>query len=267
MNKLLAVAAASALVLGCVSQEEYESALKKIKDLEGQVAELEDMRKFDQERIDELTAENSTMAAKLEAMGVKLSDLSGDLSATVAALEAKKKLIDEMKKKEAQAAARLATLKNMLKQFKSLIEGGKLKVKIRNGKLMLELPSAILFESGKADLSEEGQATLTEVASVLATISQREFQVAGHTDNVPIKTKKFPSNWELSTQRAVAVVKFLQEMGVKPTSLSAAGYSEFQPTASNDSEGGKAQNRRIEIILMPNLDELPDLSSLEAELD
>ncbi len=267
MKRIAVTAAVCAIALGCVSQEEYESALKKIKDLESQVADLEDMRKFDQERIDELSAENSTMANKLEQMGVKLSDLSGDLSATQADLEAKKKLIAEMKKKEEQAKKRLATLKNMLKQFKALIEGGKLKVKIRNGKLMLELPSAILFESGKADLSEMGSETLTEVAAVLATIDEREFQVAGHTDNVPMKSKKFPSNWELSTARAVAVVKFLQEMGVKPTSLSAAGYSEYMPSSSNDSEDGKAQNRRIEIVLMPNLDELPDLSALESELD
>jgi len=267
LTRLATLTGALALFVGCVSQEEYENALKKIRDLEDQVADLEEMRQFDKERITELETENATMAAKLEQMGVKLSDLSGDLSATQADLEAKKKLIEEMKKKEEQAAKRLATLKNMLGKFKSLIESGKLKVKIKNGKMMLELPSAILFESGKADLSESGEATLAEVAAVLATIPDREFQVAGHTDNVPITSKKFPSNWELSTARAVSVVKFLQEMGVKPTSLSAAGYSEYQPTTSNDTDSGKAQNRRIEIILMPNLDELPDLSALEGELD
>ncbi len=154
----------------------------------------------------------------------------------------------------------------MLEKFKALIEGGKLKVKIKGGKMMLELPSAILFESGKADLSEMGKATLSEVAAVLVDIPDREFQVAGHTDNVPIKSNKFPSNWELSTARAVEVVKFLQAMGVQPTSLSAAGYAEYKPSVGNDTEDGKAQNRRIEIILMPNLDELPDLSSLESEL-
>jgi chemotaxis protein MotB len=155
----------------------------------------------------------------------------------------------------------------MLAKFKALIEGGKLKVKIKNGKLMLELPSAILFPSGKAVLSEQGEQTLTEVAAVLATISGREFQVAGHTDNVPLgKGSKFKSNWHLSTARAVAVVSFLQDMGVAPTQLSAAGYSEYQPTADNDSDEGKAMNRRIEITLMPNLDELPDLSDLEKEI-
>jgi len=176
------------------------------------------------------------------------------------------KLIDDMRRKQAQAQKRLDTLKNMLSKFKSLIEGGKLKVRIRNGKLMLELPSAIMFDSGKAALSADGKSTLSEVAAVLSKIRKREFQVAGHTDNDPITSGKFSSNWELSTARAVSVVKFLQERGMNPKALSAAGYSEYMPTAKNDSKEGKARNRRIEIILMPNLDELPDLSSLEKQI-
>jgi chemotaxis protein MotB len=83
---------------------------------------------------------------------------------------------------------------------------------------------------------------------------------------VPITSGKFPSNWELSTARAVSVVTFLQEMGVNPAYLAAAGYGEYNPAADNTSEDGKAQNRRIEITLMPNLNELPDLSDLEKEL-
>ena len=200
-------------------------------------------------------------------MASKFKEAQKALEATQADLEAKQKIIEELKKKEEQAAKRLATLKNMLGKFQSMIESGKLKVKIKNGKMILELPSAILFKSGKAKLSEQGQQTLTEVAAVLATIPDREFQVAGHTDDVPLgKGSKFATNWHLSTARAVEVVIFLQEMGVPATSLSAAGYSEYQPAASNDTDEGKAQNRRIEIVLMPNLDELPDLSDLEKEL-
>jgi chemotaxis protein MotB len=267
MILVVVTALAVGAVTACVSQEEYESALEQIRELEKELAEVRKMRSADQERIEELTAENTAMLAKLEQLGVKLTDLSGALSGAKADIEAKQKIIEEMKKKELQAKKRLETLKDMLAKFRSLIEGGKLKVKIKNGKMMLELPSAILFESGKADLSEEGKQTLGEVASVLATIPDREFQVAGHTDDVPITSKKFPSNWELSTARAVAVVKHLQEMGVDPRNLSAAGYSEYQPTASNQTEQGRALNRRIEITLMPNLEELPDLSDLEEELD
>jgi chemotaxis protein MotB len=82
---------------------------------------------------------------------------------------------------------------------------------------------------------------------------------------VPIKSRRFPSNWELWTARAVTVARFLADKGVPPTRLSAAGYAESQPVASNDTPEGRAQNRRIEIVLMPNLDELPDLSSLESK--
>ncbi len=253
--------------------QERDGFKKAKEDLDSQMASLMEYQKALEGELEALGVDKAMLAAKYSeaenTLATKMAELQSaqeELDVTMADLEMKKKIIEEMKKKEEQNQARLATLKDMLARFKALIEGGKLKVRIKKGKLMLELPSAILFESGKADLSEEGQATLLEVASVLASIPGREFQVAGHTDNVPMKSKKFANNWELSTARAVAVVTFLQENGVTPTNLSAAGYSEYQPAASNDDEEGKALNRRIEITLMPNLDELPDLSSLEKEL-
>jgi chemotaxis protein MotB len=120
-----------------------------------------------------------------------------------------------------------------------------------------------LFPSGKAKLSREGRGALAQVAGVLAEIKERSFQVAGHTDNVPIRNNRFKSNWSLSSARAVAVVQHLIKNGVTSTNLSAAGYGDTQPVASNDTKEGRAQNRRIEIVLQPNLDELPDLSALE----
>ena len=202
--------------------------------------------------------------ADLEA---KLGDVESQMqTALQASAEELKALQEEMRKRQEQHRARLSTIKKMLDQFKKLIEGGKLNVRIRNGKLMLELPSAVLFPSGKADVSDSGMETLKEVADVLKTIDGREFQIAGHTDNVPIKSGKFPTNWELSTARSVAVVRTLQDLGVNPKFLSASGYSEYAPSSSNKTKKGKQQNRRIEIILMPNLDELPDLSELEKEL-
>ncbi len=246
----------------------------EIKNLGKKNAELEQAKMMLEDRIDSMTEYQTALENELTKLGGdkaaladKFKSAQDNLEAMQSDLEAKQKLIEEMKKKEALASKRLATLKDMLSKFKKLIEGGKLKVKIKKGKMMLELPSAILFESGKADLSEQGQQTLTEVAAVLSTIGGREFQVAGHTDDVPLgKGSKFKSNWDLSAARAVAVVEFMQQMGVSPEQLSAAGYSEYQPAASNDSEDGKAQNRRIEITLMPNLDELPDLTDLEKEL-
>ncbi len=166
----------------------------------------------------------------------------------------------------AQAKKRLETFAKMLEKFRAMVESGKLKIKIVNNKMLVEMASAILFPSGKAKLSEEGEEALTEVAGILSTIQDRTFQVAGHTDDVPIKNKRFKSNWALSSARAVAVVEHLIENGVPSDIVSAAGYGETQPVASNADEEGKAQNRRIEIVLQPNLDELPDLSSLETML-
>jgi chemotaxis protein MotB len=109
----------------------------------------------------------------------------------------------------------------------------------------------------------EGQKALTKVAQVLNGVSDRAFLVAGHTDNVPIKTARYPSNWELSTERAVNVVQLLiKKGGMSPKVLSAAGYSEHDPVVPNTDEKNRAQNRRIEIVLQPNLSDLPSLDDL-----
>lgn len=222
------------------------------KELAAKIAEMEADLKARSEKIDELEVQ-------LEALGSGKEALSKDLAA-------KEEKLKELRKEKALAKKRLETMKNMLSKFKKLIASGKLNVKVRNGKMVLELPSAILFESGKADLSQDGEATLKEVADVLSKIKNREFQVAGHTDTDPIRNSPYKTNWELSTARALSVVLFLEKNKVASKNLSAAGYSEYQPTASNQNDKGKAENRRIEITLMPNLDELPDLSDLEKEL-
>jgi chemotaxis protein MotB len=86
--------------------------------------------------------------------------------------------------------------------------------------------------------------------------------VAGHTDDKAIHTARFPSNWELSTERAVTVARFLISKGMKPESLGAVGYGEFDPLVANDSDEHRAQNRRIEIQLQPNLSELPSMEGV-----
>src|SRR5690606_26744059 len=111
-------------------------------------------------------------------------------------------------------------------------------------------------DSGQVTIKQTGKDALTEVAGILVTLDDRELQVAGHTDNVPISTQRFPSNWELSTARAVEVVRFLVAENVKPQLLSAAGYGEHDPVESNETPEGRAKNRRIEIVLQPNIGEL-----------
>jgi len=187
-----------------------------------------------------------------------------DLTEKLAKSEAERQALEQRQKELAKK--RMETLKKLKAEFEDLIAAGKLKLKIKNNRIVIEMPTAVLFKSGSVEISEAGKATLTEVAEVLATIKSRSFMIAGHTDNQPKKAMKYESNWELSTARALAVLKLMQAAGLSPDILSAAGFGEFQPEAPNDTDDSKAQNRRIEITLVPNLNELPDLSELEKML-
>jgi chemotaxis protein MotB len=137
-----------------------------------------------------------------------------------------------------------------------MVDAGDLSIALRDGRMVLQLPNDVLFDTGRVEIKPGGQAALKQVSTVLKTLEGRHLQIAGHTDNVPIDTARFPSNWELSTARGVEVVRFLIAQGVPPTTLAAAGYGEFDPVAANDNPKGRASNRRIEITLQPNVDEM-----------
>jgi chemotaxis protein MotB len=113
----------------------------------------------------------------------------------------------------------------------------------------------ILFPSGESAISPEGLKVLERIGNILKNAQGKAVRVEGHTDNVPIGgnlKSKFPTNWELSTARAVNVIRLLQEkVGMDPKRLEAAGLGEYRPVAPNDTREGRAQNRRIEIYLLP----------------
>jgi chemotaxis protein MotB len=148
-----------------------------------------------------------------------------------------------------------------------MIDAGKLDVTVRRGRMIVKLPAEVLFASGSAQLSPEGQAPLREVAAALRTFADRRFMVAGHTDNVPIGPSNYKSNWELSTARAVTVTEFLASVGMNPARLVAAGYSEYDPIRPNGSEAGRSENRRIEIVLLPNVEEISGLAKAAASFN
>jgi chemotaxis protein MotB len=155
---------------------------------------------------------------------------------------------------EREVRERNQIYEDVIGRFRSLIDGGRLSVAIDRGRMVIQLPQDILFQSGSATIGADGSQTLGEVAAVLADLADRTFQVEGHTDNVPIATARFPSNWELSSARALSVVRLLVQNGVPPANVSGAGYGEFQPRASNDTPDSRRLNRRIEIVMLPNLD-------------
>ena len=214
-------------------------------------------------RIAELEAQGGETGASLDQCKKDRENLNKLVKGYTGEINAMEAALAEAAAREARAAKRLQEYNSMLKQLKSMIDSGKLTVRIVRNKMVIELPEAVLFASGSAKLKKEGIRVLAELGPVLASLKGREFQVGGHTDNKPIRTKRFPSNWELSGARSIDVAELLIEYGVPGNRISAAAYADTQPGESNDTAEGRAKNRRIEIALQPNLDELPDLSSFE----
>lgn len=211
---------------------------------------------YRQTRIDGATAENAELRKELERLGKNVDAMLAEKGVLSGALADTKARLEALRRSEAVAESRAALFRELALRFHKMVDAGQLAVVLRQGRMVIRLPNDVLFDSGQTIIKPEGREALGLVASVLQTIAGRRFQVAGDTDNVPIQTARFPSNWELSTARAVEVVRFLIAHGMAPDLLSATGYGEFDPVASNDSEAGRRQNRRIEIVLQPNIDEL-----------
>jgi len=231
-------------------------------DLARTEAERDDLEQIRQELArerDELAAESSALRKQLRASGADLEALAVDRDRTAQLLAEARSALEEARKRQAAAAARDAIFARVQQQLQSMIDAGKLSVRIERGRLVIGLKQDVLFGSGSAELSREGIETVAEVGKALADLDDRVFQVEGHTDDVPIKTARFPSNWELSSARSLSVVHVLVDAGVAPTSVSGSGYGEHQPRASNDTPDGRALNRRIEVVMLPDLQVLPDL--------
>ncbi len=240
--------------------ERLNDAVKKAQaasaDRDRTVASLESSQKDFQTKLDAATAENQQLRTELTRLGKNADELLSQKGVLASALADAKSRLDELRKAQAAAESRTKLFKELALKFQRMVDAGQLKVALRNGRMVLQLSNDVLFDSGRTDIKPAGQAALAQVAKVLRTIPDRHFQVAGDTDNVPIRTGRFPSNWELSTRRAVEVVHFLVAQGMRPEALSAAGYGAFDPIAANDNDAGRQKNRRIEITLEPNINEL-----------
>jgi chemotaxis protein MotB len=179
-----------------------------------------------------------------------------------AALDATQAELEQLRRGRADAEARLKAFQLVTARLQKMIDAGKLKVLVRDGRMIVKLPERILFPSGSAELGKDGGTAIREIASILRQFSDRRFMVAGHTDNVPAGGK-YKSNWDLATARAVVVTEQLVSGGMNAAKLVAAGYGPYEPIATNGTEVGRAENRRIEIVLLPNIEELPPIPTAE----
>lgn len=285
--KMMFVVLGILIFSGCVSSQEHKAVLgdidnlkkdisameEKLKAKEGEKAALEsELSKLKKENAnlksmleankDELTRDLISIKAKLSEKEQKIRELENELKSKNAQITELKTEISGLSKEKSQAieekekavAELKKTYTNLVDELKDEIKKGEIAVTQLRDKLSLSMVDKILFDSGSADVKKDGKKVLDRVAEILRKVTDKQIRIEGHTDNVKIGpriAKKFPTNWELSNARATNVVRYLQEKGVDPKLLSPAGYAEYKPIESNDTEEGKSKNRRIEIVLIP----------------
>lgn len=189
--------------------------------------------------------ENALIAEK-----ARLEKLQQDLTERSQRIEQLEQLIAN---KEAAMQALKDAVSNALANF----EGNGLTVERKNGKVYVSMENKLLFSSGSWSVGNQGKIAVAQLAKVLHKNPDIEVLIEGHTDNVPYQSKgAIKDNWDLSTKRATAIVRILTNKGVNPKRVTAAGRGEFFPVATNATKEGRAKNRRIEIILAPNLDKI-----------
>ncbi len=280
------------LLSACVSSGKYEAALSERDTMRQSLESAQDEINRNQQQIekteqelDDSKMQNAMAQEEIDRNQQQIKNTEQELETArmqvvtaqleLMKLEARKQ---DLQKELSESQAQMATLRNIeaetkrrneiyaqfVNRLKTMIDGGQLTVSIEQGRIVINLPNNVLFKSGSANLNPEGKEALTQIASVLDQFSDRRFQIEGHTDNKPIKSSRFPSNWELSTSRALTVVHLLTDMNVAPENISAAGFGEFRPRVDNETEEGRQLNRRIEIIMLPNLEilssELPKVT-------
>ena len=277
---VLATLCGGAATAGCgYSEDEWQAQLAKY-------AELDSQHKQQHTELEQTKAELTTSRAKvatlteeLSKMGVDVETLSRKLLEEGTEKERLSADVDELKRAVTEYQNRAAQLERIRSRFEVL--RGKLqrltklglKVEVRHNRMVISLPGDVLFPSGKDELKSDGKDVLMAVAEVIRNdqqLSERFFQIAGHTDAQPLKGGPFKDNWGLSAMRARTVLVFLIGKvdsrdgggGLDPTHLHAAGYGDTDPVAPNETPAEREKNRRVELVLMPNVEEMLDLKSL-----
>lgn len=249
---------------GCgYSEDEMQAKIREIENLKNQLSAEQAQNKKAQSELDEARAKVEQLKAQLKAAGVDISNLNANLEQQARALE-------DFRRRAEQLEAIKKRFELLREKLQALTKLG-LNVTVRNNRMVIQMPGDVLFDSGRETLKKDGQDILLKVAEVIRNdsgLAARSFQVAGHTDDTPLQGGRYKDNWGLSVMRAREVLSFLISPvdknggGLSPTRWSAAGYGETDPIKTNDSPENKQANRRCEIVVLPNVEEMLDLKSL-----
>lgn len=258
-------------------QTDLKNLESSIRDLNDRKLGLEQEYQAAQDRLDKLIASydalQSESASELTEKATTIRQLLKELEEKEAQLEAensrlqklqlelneRSQTIAELQDLIAAKEAKMNALKNAVSNALKGFEGKGLTVTHKNGKVYVSMENKLLFDSGSWAVGVQGVDAVEKLAVVLVQNPDIEVLIEGHTDNVPYTGTTILDNWDLSVKRATAIVRILQQKGVKPIQITAAGRSEYIPIQSNSTSEGKAKNRRIEIILAPNLDQINKL--------
>lgn len=213
----------------------------------------------ERQRLKVETDEKARLAKEREQLQQEQSQLSASLDQERQRLKAeaeeKARLQSEREAKEEEIRRLTRTQEELSRSLQDEIAKGNITIQQVRDRLTINMVDRVLFDSGRAEIKPAGTKVLKQVGDVLNKVTDKQIRIEGHTDNVPISTKlqdRYKTNWELSTARATTVVRFLIDQGgVQPQALSAVGYADTHPIAANDSDQGRASNRRIEIVLYP----------------
>ncbi len=268
------------LLVGCGhSEDEWQAELAKYNKLLAMHQQSVQEKQATQAELDRAKGNVEQLKGELEKMGVNMETLNEQLQQTGTQKEQLSKSVQDMQRALDEYKTRAAQLERIKQRFEALRDKLKkltelgLKVEIRRNRMVIRLPGDVLFASGQTSLRPEGKPVLNAVAEVIrkdAQLSARYFQVAGHTDDKPLAGGRFGDNWGLSVMRAREVLLYLISPldpkkgggGLNKTHLHPAGYGETDPIAKNDTDEGRQQNRRVELVLLPDVEEMLDLRSL-----
>lgn len=201
-------------------------------------------------------SENESYKENFSDLEKRYAELTGKLDTLKDSSQISQAEIQKMKTLLAKQDSLIKIVNNLVNKAMSGFDKDELQVQIKNGAIYVTMLDKLLFQSGSAQVEKKGLNALKTLSKVLINNPDFGILVEGHTDNLPIKTKQYKDNWDLSVARATNIVRILSDCGLPSKRLTAAGRGEFYPVVSNSNEAGRAKNRRTEIILTPNLDDL-----------